>query len=112
MLVDLVDTAGGYTTLRAETPHLITVVGAVLLALLARGPVGGTDDPAQRPLRRQTLLRTLRQRRLLPDLARFVPPPTRSGAWNTAHSDARVRLRTAPTDDDTAEDDHAAHRIA
>jgi predicted anti-sigma-YlaC factor YlaD len=81
MLIDLVDTAGGYTTLRAETPHLITVVGAVLLALLARGRAqGGTDDPAQRPLRRQALWRTFRQRRLLPDLARFVQPPTRSGA--------------------------------
>jgi predicted anti-sigma-YlaC factor YlaD len=114
MLIDLVDTASGYTTLRAETPHLITVAGALLLAVLARGTAQrGTDDPAQRPLRRQTLLRTLRQRRLLPDLARFVRPPVRSRAWNTAHG-ARVRLRTAPTDDDTdsAEEDYPARRIA
>jgi hypothetical protein len=110
MLIDLVDTASGYTTLRAETPHLITVVGAVLLAVLARGPAGGTDDPAQRPLRRQALLRTFRQRRLLPDLARFVRPPVHSRAWNTAHS-ARVRLRTARTDDDDGED-QPARRIA
>ncbi|MDX6347896.1 MAG: hypothetical protein QOF84_2686 [Streptomyces sp.] len=113
-LIDLVDTASGYTTLRAEAPHLITVAGAVLLAVLARGPGGDFDDPAQRPLRRPALLRALRRRQLLPDLARFVLPPVSSGGWNTARGSARVRTRTAPPDDGTesAEDDRPARRIA
>jgi predicted anti-sigma-YlaC factor YlaD len=113
-LIDLVDTAGGYTTLRAEAPHLITVVGAVLLAVLARAPGGGTDGPAQRPLRRQALLLALRLHRLLPKLAGFVRPPVSNRAWTAEHNSARVRLPAASTDDgtDRAGDDRPVRRIA
>jgi hypothetical protein len=98
-LIDLVDTTSGATTLAAETPHLITVLGAVLLAMLTRVAGGDSGGPGQRRLRRQNVLRTLRQRRLLSGLAGFVTPPARAMAWKAAHGSARAR--TAPADDGT-----------
>jgi predicted anti-sigma-YlaC factor YlaD len=104
-VIDLWDTANGYTTLRAEAPHLVTVLGAVLLALLAaRASGGGTDGPARRPQRRQALLRALRPRRLLPDVAGFVRLPLLKGAWHAEHGLVRGRLRGAPADEGLAHD--------
>jgi predicted anti-sigma-YlaC factor YlaD len=113
-LFSLVDSAGGYTTLRTEAPHLITLLGAVLLVLLTRVSSGDTDGPAQRPLRRRPLLRALRQRRLSSGLAGFIRPPARGIAWKGAQRSVRVHSRTAPVDADTesAEDGNPGRRVA
>jgi predicted anti-sigma-YlaC factor YlaD len=113
-LLALVDTASGYTTLHAEAPHLITLLGAVLLALLTRRSGGDTDGPAQRPLRRQPRLRTLWRRRLPSGLAGSVRIPARGVAWKGAQGSARVFARTAPAGADTesAEDDNPDRRVA
>ncbi|TKA02242.1 hypothetical protein [Actinacidiphila oryziradicis] len=113
-LIDLVDTASGATTLAAETPHLITLLGAVLLAMLTRFVGADSGGPGQRRLRRQNLLRTLRQRRLLSGLAGFVPPPARAMAWKAAHGSARARTAPAPADNGTdgAEEGSPVRRAA
>ncbi|MGW3628204.1 zf-HC2 domain-containing protein [Streptomyces sp. NPDC000880] len=86
-----VGAASGYTTMRAEAPHLITLVGAVLLAVLTRTFSGDTDGPAHRPLLRHALFRTFRRRRLPTGLARFVRPSGRGVDWKAAHGSAPTR---------------------
>jgi predicted anti-sigma-YlaC factor YlaD len=103
-LVDVVDTAGGSTTLAAEAPHLITLLGAVLLAMLTRLAGGDSGGPGQRRLRRQDLLRTLWQRRPHSGLAGFVTLPARRVRWNEARGTARARSRTANADADDGTD--------
>jgi predicted anti-sigma-YlaC factor YlaD len=93
-----VGAASGYTSLRAEAPHLITVVGAVLLTMLTRAFGGDTDDPARPPLRWQALLRTFRQRRLPAGLAAFVRPWAGGVARAAAHRSAPVHTAATPAD--------------
>jgi predicted anti-sigma-YlaC factor YlaD len=55
IVLSLVDSAQSYTTVAAETPHLITLVGAVLLYVLARAGSGAPgSSPAGRDIARRT----------------------------------------------------------
>jgi predicted anti-sigma-YlaC factor YlaD len=113
-LISLVDIAVGEATLLAEAPHLITLVGAVLLAMLIRVSGGDTDGPARRSPPLQGLRRALRQRFPLSGLAGFVRPSAHSGVWTAAHGPTRARWRTALADDgtDSAEDGDPVRRVA
>jgi len=93
-LFSLVDSANGETTLRVELPHLLTIAGAVLLAVLARsvgqsadGPLQppGRDDWARRPPLRQ-LLAGLR--------AGTLRPPARAVSLMSAYGFLRRRTRS------------------
>jgi predicted anti-sigma-YlaC factor YlaD len=102
-LVDFIDVCLGVTTARTEMPHLITVVGAVLLAVLGRNVEreGTNGPPTDRPSPGARMLRRILRRLPVPSgVAVFALPEPRNGQWPPARGPVPARSRVSGLDDD------------